>query len=86
MTVHVTVELSDEQKSRLDDLARSQGAAVEALVADAVTRMLDHDAWHRAMVQEGLDDVRAGRTVSHEEVVAEGRARRAMLLARKSAG
>ncbi len=86
MTVHVTVELSDEQKTRLDDLARSQGAAVETLVVDAVTRMLDYDAWHRAMVQEALDDVDAGRTVSHDEVVAQGRARRETLLARKSAG
>ncbi|MDO8379033.1 CopG family ribbon-helix-helix protein [Phenylobacterium sp.] len=85
MTVHVTLELTDEQKARLDDLARLQDSPVEALLMDAVERVLDHDAWFRAEVQKGLDDLREGRTVSHEEVLAESQARREMLLARKAA-
>lgn len=85
MTVHVTLELTDEQKTRLDDLARLQDSPLETLLMNAVERVLDHDAWFRAEVQKGLDDLRAGRTISHEEALAESRARREMLQARKAA-
>lgn len=85
MTVHVTLELTDEQKTRLDDLARLQDSPLETLLMNAVERVLDHDAWFRAEVQKGLDDLHAGRTVSHEEALAESRARREMLQARKAA-
>ncbi|MDO8799852.1 hypothetical protein [Phenylobacterium sp.] len=86
MSVHVTLELTDDQKTRLDDLARLQDSPVEALLMDAVERVLDHDAWFRAEVQKGLDDLREGRTVSQEEALAENRARRELLQARKAAG
>jgi predicted transcriptional regulator len=85
MNVHVTLELTDDQKTRLDDLARLQDAPVETLLMDAVERVLDHDAWFRAEVQKGLDELREGRTVSQEEALAESRARRELLQARKAA-
>ena len=85
MSVHVTLELTDAQKTRLDDLARLRDAPVETLLMDAVERVLDHDAWFRGEVHRGLDDLREGRTVSHEEGLAEGQARRDMLQARNTA-
>ena len=86
MSVHVTLELTDDQKRRLDDLALLRDAPVETLLMDAVERVLDHDAWFRAEVQKGLDDLRQGRTISQEEALAESRARRELLQARKAAG
>lgn len=85
MTVHVTLELTDAQKTRLDDIARLQQSPVEALLMEAVERMLHHDAWFRDEVRKGLDDLLEGRTVSDEAAMAESQARREMLQARKAA-
>ena len=81
MTRHVTIELTDDQKMRLDTLALHRGAAVESLILEAVDRVLDYDARYRAKVQEGLDDIKSGRTMTHDEVLARGRQRRDLLLA-----
>ena len=41
-----------------------------------------YEAYYRAEVEKGLADIAAGRVVDHEEVVAEGRRRRASLMKR----
>ena len=85
MTVHVTLELTEDQKTRLDELAKWQDARVETIVLDAVERMLDYDNWYRKQVQEGLDELDRGEGIPHEQVVAEMADLRAELLAGKRA-
>ena len=86
MTKHVTIELTEDLKVRLDTLAHQKGATVESLILEAVDRVLEYDTWYRSKVQEGLDDIKAGRTMTHDEVLAKGRQRRDVLLARRAAG
>jgi predicted transcriptional regulator len=75
MTVRVAIDLDEEQKARLDALAQSREASPADLIVEAVTAYLEHDAWFRAEVQKGLDDVAAGRVHDWREVKAELRAR-----------
>ncbi len=75
MTNRVAITLTDEQKARLEQIAEAKEETLVATVQEAVTRYLDKDAEYRAYIQEGLDDVAAGRTRPWEEVKAELRAK-----------
>jgi predicted transcriptional regulator len=70
MTVHVSIPFDDTEKAELDRIARHQNLTVEALIRRLVEQRFEYEAWFRAEVQKGLDDVAAGRLLSHEEVVA----------------
>ena len=80
MTVHVTIEMTEEQKARLEaEAARQQVSLADFLVNAAEMRLYDEaDPWVLA-VEEGLEDVRAGRVVDHTEVLRRAALRRAEL-------
>ena len=44
-----------------------------------------YEAWFRRQVEAGLQDIREGRVVSHEQIEADAKARRERLLAAKRA-
>lgn len=75
MTNRVAITLTDEQKARLERIAEAKEGTLVATVQEAVTRYLDKDAEYRAYVQEGLDDIAAGRVHDWEDVKAEMRAK-----------
>lgn len=75
MTNPVAIMLTEEQLSRLELIAEAREETVAATVQEAVTAFLHKDAEYRAYVQEGLDDIAAGRTRPWEEVEAELRAK-----------
>lgn len=69
------VAITDEQKARLEQIAEARETTVVGAVEEAVTEYLDYDAEFRKAVQEGLDDVAAGRVHDWEDVKAELRAK-----------
>lgn len=75
MTTPVAILLTDEQLSRLELIAEAREETLVATVQEAVTAFLHKDAEYRAYVQEGLDDIAAGRTRPWEEIKAEMRAK-----------
>ena len=75
MTTSVAIMLTDEQLSRLELIAEAREETLATTVQEAVTAFLHKDAEYRAYVQEGLDDIAAGRTRPWEEVKAELRAK-----------
>ena len=75
MQTSVAVTLTDEQLSRLELIAEAREETVVATVQEAVTAFLHKDAEYRAYIQEGLDDIAAGRVRPWEEVKAEMRAK-----------
>ena len=62
------VHFSPDLQSKLTRLAAQQGRDSEALVMEAVERMVDYDEWFRAEVQTGLAQISQGQTVNHEDV------------------
>jgi len=75
MVAKVAITLTDEQQARLEQIAEARQESVVAMVEEAVAEYLDADAEYRKYVQEGLDDVAAGRVRDWEEVRAELRAK-----------
>ena len=75
MTNRLAITLTDEQKARLEQIAEAKEETLVATVQEAVTRYLDKDAEYRAYIQEGLDDIAAGRVHDWEDVKAEMRAK-----------
>ncbi len=55
-------------ESKLTRLASQQSMDSEALVIEAVERLVNYDEWFRAEVQTGLAQIERGQTTSHEDV------------------
>jgi predicted transcriptional regulator len=75
MTTPLAIMLTDEQLSRLELIAEAREETLATTVQEAVTAFLHKDAEYRAYVQEGLDDIAAGRVHDWEDVKAEMRAK-----------
>ncbi len=80
MTVHVTIELTEEQKARLEAEAARQQVSLQVFMVNAAEMRLydEADPWVLA-VEEGLEDARAGRVMDHAEVLRRAALRRAEL-------
>ncbi len=69
-----------EKIDALDSLATAQDRPRSYLINEAITNYIQLHAYQDALVRKGLEDMRKGRVVSHEEVVSRlkraGRARR----------
>ncbi len=75
-----TVRTDAEKLKALDDLAAQQDRSRNYLVNEALDRYLAYDRWFRAEVEKGLEDVREGRLVAHEEIKRKWEMKRADLL------
>ncbi|WP_428247153.1 CopG family ribbon-helix-helix protein [Ferrovibrio sp.] len=79
----ITARIDPELDAALARIADSQGRSKSAVITEALQSYASYDAWVRAQVQEGLDDLAAGRVHSHEEVTAEMDAIIAAAIAKK---
>jgi predicted transcriptional regulator len=59
----------------LDSLAAAQDRPRSYLINEAISNYIELHAYQDALVRKGLEEMRKGRVVSHEEVV--GRLKRA---------
>ena len=62
------VKLSPELQLKLERKAVQEGRNAEALVREAVERLVDHDAWFVREVEEGLAAADCGELVDHDAV------------------
>lgn len=53
----------------LDSLAAAQDRPRSYLINEAITNYIELHAYQDALVQKGLEEMRKGRLVSHDEVV-----------------
>jgi predicted transcriptional regulator len=53
----------------LDSLASAQDRPRSYLINEAISNYLELHAYQDALVRKGLDEMRKGRLVSHEEIV-----------------
>lgn len=80
----LTIELDEARAEQLERLKQRTGADAEAVLSEALeayeatldqVELPPFTAEQEARIEAGLEDVRAGRTYSHEEVFAEVRER-----------
>lgn len=62
------VHLNSELQQKLGLLAAQQGMTSEALVVEAVERMVSHDEWFLREVEKGLEEADRGDLIDHAEV------------------
>lgn len=84
MTVHVTIELTEDQKARLEALAAFKQVSVSQYLVDLAEYNARRDAEFRALVQEGIDEADRGELIDHADVMAEVEALVAASEARKA--
>ncbi len=65
-----TVRFPQDTLAQLDELAKGLGRPRSWVIKEAVDKYLEYEVWFRQEVRKGLDDIKAGRVVSHGEVVA----------------
>lgn len=66
-----TIRIDDTVLGRVDSLAKSMSRSRNWVIQQAVDRYLDYEEWFVHQVEQGLDEVKRGKTLSHDEVMAE---------------
>ncbi|TCZ59812.1 CopG family ribbon-helix-helix protein [Roseicella aquatilis] len=67
----ITVTLTPGLGEDLAEIARREGRSAESVALDAITEHVAVSLEMRASILRGEADVAAGRTVAHEEVMAD---------------
>jgi predicted transcriptional regulator len=62
------VNLRPELQAKLARLAAVEGRDADALVQEAVERLVDHDQWFIGEVEKGLAQIERGEVLTHKEV------------------
>jgi predicted transcriptional regulator len=62
------VPLTPDLQAKLNRLAGEQGRASEALVIEAIERLVNYDEWFLAELEKGLAAADRGELTDHEEV------------------
>jgi len=62
------VRLSSDLQEKLNRLANEQGRESEALVIEAVERLVNYDEWFAREVEKGIAAADRGELLEHEEV------------------
>lgn len=71
MTVQLTIDLTEDQKTRLEALATFKQVSVSQFLVDLVENNARRDVDFRALVQEGIDEADRGELIDHADVMAE---------------
>jgi len=76
----ISFRASADKIDALDSLAAAQDRPRSYLINEAIANYIQMHAYQDALVRKGLEEMRKGRVVSHQEVVSRlkraGRARR----------
>lgn len=70
----LTLALPAEILEALSYLSEQSGRPIETIAAQALRRFVDFEVPIFEQIEEGMDDVAAGRVISHEDAMAEIRA------------
>ena len=62
------INLSPELLAKLAHVAAENNSAAEDFVRQLVEHYLEHDAWFRQKVKQGLSQLDRGEFVTHEEI------------------
>jgi predicted transcriptional regulator len=62
------VHLPPELQAKVDRAAAENNSGAEEYVKQLVEHYLDHDAWFRQQVKQGLDQLDRGEFLTHDEV------------------
>lgn len=67
----ITARIDEETMALVDRVSRAHGRSRAWFAAQAIRKAAEQEAEFLAFVQEGIDDIAAGRFVEHEAAMAE---------------
>lgn len=62
------IQLSGDLEAKLQRLAIERGQDTQALIQEAVERLVDHDDWFVREVEKGLAAADRGEFIEHEDI------------------
>ncbi len=65
----ITVRVSKELRERLEAVAKATRRSKSFLSNEAIERFVESEEDELAAIREGLEDMKEGRTIPHEEAV-----------------
>jgi predicted transcriptional regulator len=68
-TANFSIRLPIETKEKLDALAQAVNRPRNYLIVEAIERYVEVEAWQVGQILAGLEEIHAGKTVPHEEVM-----------------
>jgi RHH-type transcriptional regulator, rel operon repressor / antitoxin RelB len=68
MSRTMTIRIDDQSDQRLTALAKVVDRSKAYIALEAIRKYLELNEWQLAAIQEGLQEVKAGKTISHDEV------------------
>jgi predicted transcriptional regulator len=68
LTMAVSLRLPEDLSARLDKLAKRTGRTKTFYMIEAITNFVNRETEIVEGIIEGMADIRAGKTVSHDEV------------------
>jgi predicted transcriptional regulator len=66
----ISARVDAETLALVDEVAKAQGRSRAWFAANAIKRVAESEADFLAFIKKGEDDIAAGRTVPHDEVMA----------------
>ncbi|MDR3175735.1 MAG: CopG family ribbon-helix-helix protein [Desulfovibrio sp.] len=63
-----TVRFDLKIREQLDKMAEQMDRPRAWIIKEAVAQYLERETWYLAEVQKGIDDMEAGRVISHDEM------------------
>lgn len=69
MTETLSIRIDTATKNRLDALSKSMNRSKSFLAAEAIAAYVEAEEWQLGEIREGIAELDAGQTVSHEKVV-----------------
>ena len=68
--VSLSFRVETEKNARLEELARSMDRPKAWLLDEALGAYLEAQSWQLAHIQQGLEELRAGKGIDHDRVAA----------------
>lgn len=65
-----TITLPQTLVKRLEKISAGSRHTPESIVKQAIKNQLDYEEWKLEQIDAGLADIKAGRVISHEEMIA----------------
>jgi predicted transcriptional regulator len=69
-TTPISIRLDEPTKAELDEIAQSLDRDRSWVINEAIKSYLEVQRWNHAQIGKGLQALKEGRTMSHEEVKA----------------
>ena len=68
---NISLRMEEENIDRVDRLASAMGRSRAWVLNQATKRYLEYEEWFVQQVEEGVEEIKCGNTVSNEQVLAE---------------